>query len=275
MKKVAIQGYKASYHDQAARQFFGSDIEIVPCDTFKQVFDLVKNNDVDTGVAAVENSLYGSINEVYDLLLKYRLWVGGEAYLRIEHCLIGTPDAQLSSITKVHSQVMALGQCKDWLETHMPQAQLIEEHDTTASVVLVKKEDDQSMAAIASEEAAKLHNMQILARNIEDNPQNYTRFFVLSRQRQAVPQTNKTSLILKTPADTKPGALFRALEVFAKHNINLTMLHSRPLVGKAWHYMFYVDVGIGLDDPTMQTAIKELEKQRCEIIILGSYRAAL
>lgn len=272
MKKIAIQGYKASFHDQAARQFFGKDIEIVPCDTFKAVFEAVHNNTAESAVVAIENSLFGSINEVYDLLLAHKLQIVGEVYLRIEHCLVGLPGATLSDISEIHSHPVAMAQCEDYLDEHLPQAERFEHHDTAASVDDVKKWGDKHKAAIASEAAAKLHEMSIIQKNIETHHENYTRFVVLDIKPNKSDTADKTSMILET-AD-KPGALYSALGVFAKQDINLTKLQSRPIVGRAWKYMFYVDVEAGAHSNALRKAISELNRQSCETIILGSYTSA-
>lgn len=270
--KVSIQGQPFSYHDIATRKFFGDNVSILPCETFSEVFENLSSGRSDICVVAVENSLYGPINPVYDLLLENKAWVYGEIFLRIEHCLIGLPTSKLSDISEVHSQVMAIGQCEKWLENNLPHAKHIEEHDTTASVVMVKQWGDPSKAAIASEQAANAHNMHILAKNVEDHHQNFTRFFVLSQREKQISGANKTSLILQTAADTRPGALHKALGVFAERNINIYSLHSRPIVGKAWHYMFYIDVGVGIEDSEYKSIITELESQNCHINILGSYK---
>ncbi len=270
--KIAIQGQAASFHDIASRKYFGDDIDIIPCETFKETFKQLSDGITDTAVVAIENSLYGPINPVYDLLLEKQAWVSGEVYLRIEHCLIGMPGSQMEKIKEIHSQVMAIAQCEGWLENHLPQATHIEQSDTTGSVALVKTWTDPTKAAIASAQAARIHKMKILARNIEDHHQNFTRFFVLNRDRKDVKDCDKTSIIIHTTADTKPGVLHRALGVFADREINIYSLHSRPTVGKAWHYMFYLDIAIGVNNPIFNEIIKELDSQDCHVDILGSYK---
>lgn len=270
--KVAIQGQIASYHHQAAKQFFGKDVDILPCDTFKIAFQAVMDKKVDRAVIAIENSLYGAINPVYDLLLKNRLWVSGEVNLRIRHCLIGLPGADKTNLDEIYSQIMALAQCENYLDTKFADAKHIEHHDTVASVELVKKLGDKSKAAIASEASAKLYNMEILDKEIEDNKQNYTRFLVLQKNPVDNTDSNKTSLALVT--SHKPGSLYRALGVFDKYRINLTKLQSRPIKNKAWQYLFYVDVEQGIKSDRLQKAIDDLEIQGCETIVLGSYKAS-
>ncbi len=270
MKKVAIQGTEASFHDIAARKFFGKDIAIDNTDTFKDVFEKLEQNHVDNAIVALENSLYGSINEVYDLLLKYRFWVCGEVYLRIEHCLIGLKQATIKDITEVHSHRVALAQCEEYLDTSLAAALRFEHHDTAASVADLKIWNDPHKAAIASKQASELYGMNILARNIETNKENYTRFVVLQQTKQKISKThNKTSLILQT--NNNPGALYNALGAFAKQNINLSKLQSRPIVGNAWKYMFYIDIDHGIIQAKTKEALAELKQQGCNIVILGSY----
>lgn len=272
--KIAIQGYPASYHAIAAETFFGSNAKLVPCDSFEEVFEGVKNNKVDYGVVAVENSLYGTINEVYDLMHDNRVWICGEIFLRIEHCLIGNPSAKRKDITEVYSHPVALAQCRKYLDKQLKNAERFEHHDTAHSVIEIKQDGSKHKAAIASKQAAKLHSMHVIQKNIEDNHQNYTRFFVLQKNKGQNGKANKTSLILKMPGDAKPGALLKALEVFAKNNINISMLHSRPIIGKAWHYMFYIDVNAGSHTDNLQNVINELNQQGCSVEILGSYQSS-
>lgn len=270
--QIAIQGYPASYHAIAAASFFNKDVDLVPCDTFEAVFESVKKGVVEFGVVAVENSLYGTINEVYDLMHDNRVWICGETYLRIEHCLVGKAGATLKDITEVYSHPVALAQCRKYLDNALARAEKFEHHDTAHSVVEIKSSGAKHKAAIASREAAALHNMHIIQKNIEDNHQNYTRFFVLQKSPHKNTKATKSSLILKMPGDAKPGALLKALEVFAKNNINISMLHSRPIIGNAWHYMFYLDVNAGAHTDTMLQAINNLDKQGCNVELLGSYQ---
>ncbi len=268
-KLIAIQGQAASFHAIAAERYFGDWVSLRTCETFAETFQALASGEVDYAVAAIENSLFGSINEVYDLLIKHRFWISGEVYLRVEQCLIGLPDAELKHIQEVHSHPVALAQCEAYLDRVLPQAQRFEHHDTAGSVADIKKWGDASKAAIASRTAAKLHGMKILATEIETNKQNYTRFVVLSPKEQRSKQANKTSLILRT--DHKAGALYHALGAFANQGINLEKLQSRPIIGEAWHYMFYIDIDAGLQEKSVITALKELKKQKCKVTVLGSY----
>lgn len=268
--RVAIQGDKASFHDIAANQFFGSAYERVFCDTFGSTIAALRTERADYALCAIENSLYGSINEVYDLILQNSLFIFGEVYLRIEQCLIGLPGAQLADITEIYSHPVALAQCEAYLDRQLPQTERIEYHDTAASVEKVSQLHNPAMAAIASREAAELYGMAILAEGIETNKQNYTRFIALSTlatDRVAAP--DKTSLVITT--NHQAGALYHALGCFAKRSINLSKIQSRPIIGKAWHYIFYVDVHAGTQDKAYQDAVGELNELGCDVTLLGSY----
>jgi len=269
--KVAIQGEQASFHDIAATHFFGEDIDRVCCKTFAETFQAVDHGKAKYAVSAIENSLYGSINEVYDLLLAQHFPIIGETYIRVKQCLIAMPGTAIGEIREVYSHPVALAQCEQYLDTVLAQAQRFETNDTAGSVGMIKLLQDPKKAAIASAQAATLHGLDVLASSIETNHQNYTRFVVLSRMPNSMLDANKTSLILKT-AHT-PGALYAALGAFAKRSINLTKLQSRPIIGHAWHYMFYLDVEAGLDNPSLKLALQELARQKCQATILGSYKA--
>lgn len=273
LMKVAIQGQQGSFHHQAASVFFGDNFDLVNCQTFRETFETLAKNKADTAIVAIENSLYGSINPVYDLLIKNKFWIGGEIYLRIEHCLIGLPGAKIEYIKEVHSQAEALAQCEEYLDSKLPGAEKLEHHDTAASVSDIKKWGDVSKAAIASKQAAELYDLPILARGVEDNKENYTRFVILYPNQKNIANATKTSLVLTTKSDTKAGSLHSALGVFAKQGTNLTMLQSRPIVGKAWHYLFYVDLDISAGNPIFSSIISELQEIGYEATTLGSYKA--
>lgn len=273
-KKVSIQGELASFHDIAAKRFFGDTYQPTFCNSFSQTIQALNDGTVDHAVCAIENSLYGSINEVYDLILKNDSIISGEVYLRIEQCLIGLPGANLDGITAVYSHPVAIAQCEDFLDKHLPHADRLEYHDTAASVEMIQRLKDPSIAAIAGKDAAEQYGAAVLAHSIETNKENYTRFVVLSTPSDAVvANPNKTSLTIET--GHTPGALHKALGVFADRSINLTKLQSRPIIGKAWHYIFYVDIDAGTNNPDCRAALEELTNQGCKVRVLGSYLSGL
>lgn len=269
--KIAIQGQPASFHDQAAHQLFAEQIELICCETFSDTFDALMNGHADVAVVAIENSLYGTINPVYDLLLQHRPWISGETYIRIHQCLVGMPDANLSEIAEVYSHTAALAQCEQFLAQQLPRAKRFEHADTAGAAADVAKWGDPTKAAIASAAAAKQYGLHILASDIETHHHNYTRFIVLNRASHDTKDATKTSIVLRTAHQS--GALYQALGVFDAHNYNVTLLTSRPIIGHHQKYMFYMDFEAGLDAQTEQ-ALDQLRTQGCDVTILGSYQSA-
>jgi prephenate dehydratase len=268
--RIAIQGQKGSYHHIAAEHYFDGDIELVCCETFAAVFEALASHNADAGVIAAENSIAGTVHPVYDLLLANTFSIAGEVYEHIHHCLITLPDVNLKDIVRVYSHPMALPQCSEFLEQNLPHAERVEYSDTAASVTHIKQTNDLHAAAIASSLAAKLDDMPILYTNIEDYPNNVTRFLILDHSSGPSPRSNKSSLILETPH--KPGALWHALGIFAKADINLTKLESRPIPSEPWRYQFLIDVETAR--APLHTALEQLKKSGCSVRILGEYMAA-
>ena len=257
----------------ASEEYFTTSHDKLCRDTFEQVFDDVESKRADYGLVAIENSLYGSINEVYDLLLKHQLWISGEFYMQIHHCLLGpVADTPFADIETIHSHPVALAQCEDFLHKHLPHAQLIATNDTAGSAQEIAQAQDPSQAAIASRSAAKLHGLSLLASDIESHSQNYTRFIALQSDQAEDEEADKSSIILRT--DHSPGALYKALGAFYKQDINLTKIESRPIFGQVWQYQFYIDFEAGLNQDETQKAFKELKDNGCTITMLGSYRSS-
>lgn len=272
-KKIAAQGEIASFHNVAIQKYFGNDAEIVQCKRFADVFTALYSGQADYAMVAAENSLHGTIDEVFDLLLTYKSWIFGEIYLQIHQNLLALPGAQLHDITEVHSHVAALSQAQNFLDRSLPHAQRLEHADTAGAAADIVRWGDPHKAAIASMAAAEHHNLTILARDIESNRHNYTRFIALGRERMPIAaDANKTSIILRTTH--APGSLYHALGAFDKNGINLCLLSSRPIVGQHQSYLFYLDFEKSVTDPSTENALAELRQQGCEVTILGSYRAA-
>lgn len=268
--KIAFQGEIGAYSELAVYKHFGSNVQVKPCKLFSDVFKSVDVGEVDYGVVPVENSIEGSVNQVYDLLMEYDLKVCGEIILKIEHCLIANFNATLDSIKVVYSHPQALGQCISFLEKSG--FKLIPTYDTAGSVKLIKEQGVTDAAAIASERAAQIYGMKIIARNISDNPDNFTRFFVLSKSEVPPSGNDKTSIIFSVKH--LPGALYKALEEFASREINLTKIESRPTKRKPWEYNFYLDFEGHWNEPRCKEALKGLESKAYFIKILGSYPKA-
>lgn len=270
MTSVAFQGERGAYSESAVYQFFGSNVQVKPCRDFRDVFESVKQQEVQAGVVPIENSLEGSINQNYDLFFSYDLKVCGEVIVKVEHCLIVNPGTNIDQIKTVYSHPQALAQCRSYLEK--AKWEIIPTYDTAGSVKIIKEQKIQNAAAIASEKAAELYGMQILARDIADNKENYTRFFVLSQEDSPVTGKDKTSIIFS--AKHEPGSLYHALGEFAKRNINLTRIESRPTKKTAWEYNFYLDFEGHRIEPKCAEALKALEKYAIFVKILGSYSKA-
>ena len=267
---VAIQGETGSFMHEAAKQWYGQDVIIKPCATFAEIFKSLDAGDASCAVVAIENSIHGSINEVYDLLLNHKYPIVGEINLPIKQCLITFKGIKCKDIKYVHSHHVALSQCSDFLDTYLPHAKRVMSPDDTAgSVRYINELGDTSRAAIASEGAAKLYDMPIYKKNIQNNDVNVTRFVVLDPSGQQK-STTKASLVLQT--NHKPGALYNALGVFEQNNVNLTKLQSRPIVGSLWRYMFYIDAEITKSQ--LEKVKKILAKQGCSVQILGTYNPA-
>ena len=268
--KVAFQGERGAYSENAVYTFFGDDTEAKPCRDLAEVFESVDKQDVPVGVVPVENSLEGSVNQTYDLFLTHNLKVSGEIIIRISHCLIGNPNTSLELVKTVYSHPQALAQCRSFLERLG--SDLIPTYDTAGSVKMLKDKVQKDAAAIASEKAAEIYGMKILAREIEDTPTNYTRFFVISKKDSPITGKDKTSIIFA--ATHTPGALYRALGEFAKREINLAKIESRPTRQRPWEYNFYLDFEGHRTEKTCTSALEALEKYTTFIKILGSYPKA-
>lgn len=263
--RIAIQGEKASFHDAAARSWLSDPFTIVACETFPEVFGSLNRHEADIAIVAIENSLYGGINQVYDLIESHGYPIVGEIHLPIHHQLIGTPN---NEITHIYSHPVALAQCEDYLETHFPNAEKTEYYDTAAAVEYIKEKADPAFAAIASREAAELHDMPVLQENIEDNPANFTRFLVIQPGGKVPKDADRSSLVITT--NHTPGALAKVLTVLADMGINLSKLQSRPIIGEPWKYRFY----LVLDTAGVQLhqALKAIEPLTDTVTILGEYK---
>jgi chorismate mutase/prephenate dehydratase len=267
---VAFQGELGAYSEEAAFSYFGSSVLINPYESFEKVFKAVEKGEEEFGIVPVENSLEGSISRVYDLLLDSSLRVCGEVKLRIVHCLIANPGTQLGSVKKVFSHPQALGQCHIFLR-HL-NCELVPTYDTAGSVKMIKEQRLEGSAAIASARAAELYEMNIIARGIEDNPNNYTRFFILSQHDASPSEIDKASIVFSVKHE--PGALYGSLKELALRNINLTKIESRPTRQKPWEYNFYLDCEGYQDEEELREALSSLEKNSIFVKLLGSYRKA-
>jgi prephenate dehydratase len=267
--KVAFQGEHGAYSEAAIFEHFPGRLDSAPFSSFDEVFNAVSDASCECGFVPIENSLAGSIHRNYDLLLQHQLSVIGEHSLRVSHCLIGKPGSTLKGLTKVISHPQALAQCDAYLRS-LHGVKIEPVYDTAGSVKLVGEQEDPGVVAIASRRAADIYGMQILAENIEDNPNNFTRFLIISRQPATNPGSNaKTSIVFALK--NRPGVLFKALSVFALRDIDLTKMESRPLVGKVWEYLFYIDLIGSVEDQAVRNALTNLGEYATFLRVLGSY----
>ena len=264
--KVAFQGEPGAYSELAVFNYFG-DVETLPCESFDAVFDAVNAQKCDAGLIPIENSLAGSIHQNYDLLLRNQLHIVGEYLLRVRHCLIAMPDVKMADIKKAISHPQALGQCAAYLRSHGIKAEQV--YDTAGSVKILKESGDRDTAAIASRRAAELYGMNILEEGIEDNPENFTRFLAIRSEAVVPKEESKTSIVFTLK--NQPGSLFKAMSVFALRDIDLTKIESRPLQGKPWEYLFYVDFIGATHEEISRRALDHLGEYAVTLRVLGSY----
>ena len=264
---VAFQGEIGAYGEEAAVNFFGPTVEVKPCGSFDEVFRIVEQGDAQYGIVPVENSLEGSINRVYDLLLGSNLRVQGEIELNISHCLIAHRETSLDTIKSIYSHPHALAQCQRFLK-HLP-AELVPAYDTAGSVKMIKERATKDAAAVASARAAEIYGLEIIAREIEDTPNNFTRFFILAQEDSPPSGKDKTSIVFSV--NHKPGALYDALREFADRKVNLMKIESRPTRQKVWEYNFYLDFEGHHEDEIAREALESLENHTLFVKVLGSY----
>lgn len=267
--KVAIQGELGAFSHQAALNMVPR-CHVVPCARAAEMFAKADSGKVQAAVVPLENTLAGSVAEHYDLLLRYPLFIQAEFRLRIVHNLIAAPGVKFSAIKKVFSHPIALEQCRDFLQAN-PQIQAVPFYDTAGSVKHVIENGLVDAAGIASELAAKQYHAHILRRSIEDDKNNFTRFVLLRKTKRTQPGANKTSIAFSLK--NEPAVLFKALSVFALRDINLSKIESRPVRGKPWEYVFFIDILRG-DDAVTRNALNHLAEIAQQVKLLGVYKAA-
>lgn len=270
-KRIAIQGGYGAFHEIAAIGYFENEnIEIVPRNTFKDLFNALQKGKVDYGITAIENSLAGSILPNYNLLLESNMKVIGEIYLRIKQNLVALPGQNLENIQEVYSHPMAILQCQKFFEEY-PHIKLIDSIDTALSAKKIAEESIENVAAIASNLAAKKYGLEVVASSIETNKKNYTRFLILE-DKNGTPfkdqKVNKASLSFALAH--KIGSLSKILSLFSFYDINLSKIQSMPIIGEDWEYQFYVDLEFD-NYELYQQSIKAIEPFTSDVHILGEY----
>ena len=275
-RSIGFQGERGAFSEQAARQLLGPAVEVSPFPRFEDVFRALHNKEISGAVIPIENTLHGSVHENYDHLLHYELPIVAETSVRIVHNLMAPPGLEFRDIRKAYSHPVALNQCLRFFEEHSG-IQKEPFYDTAGSVKMIMEERPEGAAAIASEVAAGIYGARILRRSIEDDRQNFTRFFLLRTpewlRRHPLgkdPRTHwKTSLVFTTR--NVPGALFRSLSAFALRDLNLYKIESRPLRGKPWEYLFYLDFRGHVDSPAAANALRHLGELADFLRVLGCY----
>jgi prephenate dehydratase len=265
---IAIQGAVASFHDLAAKKYFGEDVSVLECGSFKEVCDKIANSLVDYGIIAIENKIAGSILLNYQLIETFDLKIIGETYLPIELQLLGKPGSNLADIKEIISHPMALGQSQIFLSEH-DNIKVTEYKDTSTCAKLVSESKDGALAVIGGPTIAKTYGLSVLVDNVCDVKQNFTRFYILSKKDNYVANPNKASITLQTK--NEPGKLCDVLLVIKKHNLNLTKIQSVPIPNNSSAYSFHLDIEFS-DKQIFDNAIKDLGEETTFLKILGLYR---
>ncbi|MBQ7751041.1 MAG: prephenate dehydratase [Bacteroidales bacterium] len=276
MKRVAIQGYKGCFHEQAARQFYaqsGFVPDIVECDTFEDLYRALSEGRADAAVMAIENTVSGGLIHNFELLRKYDRKVKGEVYLRIEQNLMALPGQSLRDIVEVRTHYMAINQTRDFFEKECPWIKLVESEDTAKSAAEIAEDGIRGVGAVASSLAAELYGLEILRRSIETYKQNFTRFLIFDDAVE-LPEAavDKASLCFTLPH--KPGSLAHILTILSFYDMNLTRIQSLPIPGREWQYFFYAD--IKFEDPLRyHQALSAVRPLIEDLAVLGEYKAAI
>lgn len=268
---VGYQGVPGAYSHLALQQYFaGQSVKAHNFMLFEDVVAAVMDGTVRYGVLPIENSSTGGITEVYDLVRRYGAFIVGEKIVKVEHCLLGIPGATLDDIREVYSHPQGFSQCRAFFKEH-PAMEQFNYYNTAKAAEMVANKKDIHKAAVAGAQAADQYGLAILARGINTNQSNYTRFIIISRQQELAPEADKITLIVSLKH--QPGSLYRVLSHFARYQINMTNIESRPIPGRPWEYYFHMDITGHLTDEAVQKALADLPEDTTECKILGNYRA--
>lgn len=271
MKQVTIQGVAGCFHETAAHKFFGDEpIEVIPCDNFEELFARLDADNALMGIAAIENTIAGSLLQNHELLRRSHLRIVGEEKIRISHVLCALPGQTIEQIEEVRSHPIALMQCERFLK-QFPTARIVERDDTAGSAREIAEGELHGVAAICGEDAAKMYGLEILAHAIETNRHNFTRFLVLADRDNApmVTDADKASFLFTLPHTQ--GSLSKVLTVLSFYDVNLTKIQSLPIIGREWEYRFYIDVTFERLERYRQ-AVEAVRPLTSDFMILGEYR---
>ncbi len=268
--KIGFQGVEGSFGHQAAIEYFETDSEFKDYMSFEDVFKGLLNREIDYGVLPIENSSTGSISSVYDLIGEYGFYIVGEKCLRIKQNLVGLKGASIDDIKEIYSHSQGFEQSSSFLKKHQ-EWRLIPYHNTAYSAKIVALSKDFTKAAIASEKAAKLYNLDIIEKDINDNENNYTRFVIISRKALEYVDTSKISVMFSIKH--RVGELYKVLESFHVNNVNMLKIESRPIKNRPWEYMFYIDFEGSLNDMNIVRSIEQIKNGSTYFKLLGNYTA--
>lgn len=264
---VGYQGVPGSFSSMAMHSYFG-DVQSKCYTSFHDVFEAIENDEIDYGILPLENSSTGAINDNYDLVRDYNFYIVGECKIKIEHNLLGIRGAKLEDINEVFSHPQGLLQTSEFLEGH-PAIKATSFSNTAASAKYVSELQDPTKGAIASIQAGELYGLDVIARNIENSTSNTTRFIVVAKNLQVRPDASNITIIFTLAHEV--GSLYNVLKTMKDHQLNLTRLESRPIVGKDWQYYFYIDFQGNLDDANVQEAISHLGSLAVKFNVIGNY----
>ncbi len=271
MTAIAFQGEAGAYSQEAIFENFGKDTQTLPCPNFVEIFRAINSGRAQLGMLPIENSTAGAINQSYDLLLDYDLKITREVVFRVRHALMTAPGVSMADVRRVYSHTAALDQCTRYIAEH--DWKPVVAYDTAGAAKMLAESREQDAGVIASETAARLYGLHVLARGVEDIANNFTRFFVVGCDEPPLAQKSKTSIVFATRH--VPGALYACLGEFASRNINLTKLESRPDRKTPWHYVFYLDFEGHWQDAACKDALANLLGKTSFLKVLGSYPMAI
>lgn len=270
--KVGYLGPQGTFTHKAALEFFPkSGTEFIPCKNTSEIFENIEKDILEFGVIAIENSLHGTVHENLDHLIEANILIFGELELRIIQNLISLKKSRLSDIENIYSHPQGFAQTQSWIKSNLPSAKLINTVSTAESVRMIKELNDEKNAAIGSEFANKVYNLQILSSNIEDNPLNFTRFLVISKKENELREGKKVKTSLVYVTKHVPGALYKVLKIFAEADVNLTKIESRPRRRGRWEYIFLMDFEGDKEDQKIKEVLEKMSDLVIFYKILGSY----
>ena len=266
--RVVFQGAEGSYSQMAMMRYFGDGVNSFHVDTFRDAMCAIEDGSADFAVLPIENSTAGIVNEIYDLLAEFENYIVGEQIIKIEHCLMGVPGADISQIKSVYSHPQSLMQSARYLSTHEQWKQISIQNNSFAARK-VSEDKDVTQAAIASEQAAKIYGLEIFKKGVNQSETNSTRFIIVTNQKIFLKDAKKISICLEVPHES--GSLYHMLSHFIYNNLNMTRIESRPIEDRNWEYRFFIDFEGNLADGAVKNALRGLREEARSLRVLGNY----